>query len=364
MSWTPGSNALTHALYLGVSSNSVARATVTSSECCGILTNSSHSPALFGGTTYYWRVDEIAGANTNTGAIWCFSAMPAPALAHRYSFTETNGANVADSEGGPAWSGTLPNGGTFSGGQLTLSPSSQQFVSLPAGIVGTFSNFTIEAWVKLNCTTNWSRIFDFGNNTTSYMFLTPQNGANSKARFAITTNSTGGEQQINGLSAFSAGVWYHVAVTLNGNTGVLYVNGIAVGTNSAMTLKPPSLGGTVNNYIGKSQWSDPCLGGLIDEFRIYSVALSAAEIAATDALGPGQVLSTNSPSISIAATGTNLVASWPLASAGFTLQWRTNLVLGGWASVASPLPQMVAGRWQTTLPRPTNAGSRFYRLVK
>jgi glucuronoarabinoxylan endo-1,4-beta-xylanase len=364
LSWTPGSNALTQAVYLGLNSNSVAQATPASPEFRGILTNNSFSPAVFGGATYYWRVDEIAGANTNTGPIWSFSTAPSPALAHRYSFTETNGTNVADSAGGPAWSGTLPNGGTFSGGQLTLSSNSQQYVSLPAGIVSPFSNVTIEAWVKLNSTANWSRIFDFGGNTTTYMFLTPQNGTTGKVCFGITTNSAGGEQQTSGLAALSTGAWYHIAVTLNGNSSILYLNGVAVGTNNAVTLKPSSLGSTVNNYIGKSQWSDPYLNGLIDEFRIYSVALSAAEVAATDALGPNQALSPTSPSISMTGTGTNLIVSWPLASAGFTLQSRTNLVVGDWVNAASPPPQIAGGRWQTTLPQPAGTGAMFYRLGK
>jgi len=46
-----------------------------------------------------------------------------------------------------------------------------------------------------------------------------------------------------------------------------------------MTLKPMSLGSTTQNYIGKSQYSDPYFNGLVDEFRIYSGALSASEVA-------------------------------------------------------------------------------------
>ena len=279
---------------------------------------------------------------------------------HRYSFSETGGATTADSVGGPAWTGALPNGGTFSSGQLTLSSASSQYVSLPAGIVNTLSNFTIETWVKLNTTANWNRIFDFGNNTTTYMFLTPQNGSTSRLRFAITTSSTGGEQQINGPSALAAGVWNHVAVTLNGNTGVIYLNGVAVGTNSAMTLNPLSLGSTGNNYIGKSQWSDPYLNGVIDEFRIYSAALSPAEIAATQALGPDQLLSTNSPPIEMTVTSTNLTLSWPLACAGFTVQSSTNLASGNWAAISSPAPLMLGTNYQLTLPA-TNP-EQFFRL--
>jgi hypothetical protein len=148
----------------------------------------------------------------------------------------------------------------------------------------------------LNSAAGWARIFDFGNNTTRYMFLTPTNGtAGGRLRFGITTNSSGGEQQITGPTALSVGVWHHVAVTLSGNTGVLYLNGVPQATNASMTLRPATLGSTANNYLGRSQWADPYLNGQLDEFRIYSVAHSAAEIAAMAALGPNQLLSTNSP---------------------------------------------------------------------
>jgi hypothetical protein len=110
------------------------------------------------------------------------------------------------------------------------------------------------------------------------MFLAPQNGSSSVVRFAITTGSGAGEQQINGAAALPTGVWKHVAVTLNGSNGVLYVDGLPVGTNSAMNLKPLSLGSTTQNYIGKSQYSDPYFNGLVDEFRIYSGALSPSEV--------------------------------------------------------------------------------------
>ena len=362
LSWTPGSNALAHAVYLGVDSNAVAQATPASLQFLGIISTTNFYPPLAAGTTNFWRVDEIAGANTNTGVVWSFSTAPLPVLAHRYSFSETSGTTVADSVGGAAWNGTLPNSGTFSSGQLTLTSASSQYVSLPTGIVNTFSNFTIEAWVKLNSTTNWSRIFDFGNNTTTYMFLTPQNGSTSRLRFVITTSGGGGEQQITGTSALSAGVWSHVAVTLNGSTGILYLNGTPVGTNSAMTLRPLSLGSTANNYLGKSQFSDPYLNGLLDEFRIYSVALSSAEIAATYTLGPGQLLNTNSPTVAFSMSGQNLTVLWPLVSASFTLQSSTNLAAGNWVTVSSPAPQIAGTNYQVALPA-TNA-MQFFRLTR
>jgi hypothetical protein len=131
-----------------------------------------------------------------------------------------------------------------------------------------------------------------------------------------------------------------------------------------MTLNPVSLGNTGNNYLGKSQYADPCLNGLLDEFRIYNIGLSAAEIAATAALGPNQLLSTNSPPIGAALAGANLTLTWPLACAGYTLQSRTNLVLGNWVNVTSPAPQIIGGQWQVPLLPPGYAVPAFYRLVK
>ena len=332
----------------------------------GLVATNFSDRGLAPATTYHYVVSAQNSVGESTNSLQASVTTPPASLgglANRYSFSETGGTIVSDTVGGPAWNGLLPNGGTLSGGQLTLTAASQQYASLPAGIVSTFSNFTIEAWVRLNSTTNWSRIFDFGNNTTTNMFLTPQNGSTTRLRFAITTNGAGGEQQINGTSALSAGAWHHVAVTLSGNTGILYLNGAAVGTNTGMTLKPLNLGVTTNNYIGRSQYADPYFNGLLDEFRIYSVALSPAEIAATYALGPNQALSTNTPAITATRTTNTLTLRWPLASAGYSVQMRTNLLFGSWINVTAP-PQIASNQWLVTLPVTVNAPMRIYRLAK
>jgi poly(hydroxyalkanoate) depolymerase family esterase len=333
----------------------------------GVVTTNYNDTSLAGGTIYYYVVSAVNSSGESTNSAQASTATLSPtlgSLVHRYSFSETGGASIADSVGGPVWAGTLPSGGTLAGGQMTLASASSQYANLPVGIVGSLSNFTMITWVKLNSTTNWSRIFDFGSGTTTNMFITPQNGGDGRLRFAMTTNGGGSEQQINSSSTLSAGVWYQVAVTLKGNTGVLYLNGLPVGTNSAMTLNPSLLGSMGNNYLGRSQYPDPYFDGMMDEFRIYNTALSSAEMAATAALGSSQLLSTNSPQMSAAISGTNLSLSWPLECAGYALQSRTNLMLGNWGAVPSPAPQIVVGQWQVALPPATNAGSVFYRLVK
>jgi len=177
--------------------------------------------------------------------------------------------------GGSGGGATGPRVAGRIGNAVKLSGSSE-YVALPAGVVSGLSNFTISAWVNPAANTTWSRVFDFGTGTTANMFLTVSAG--TAPRFAITTSGSGGEQRLNATSALPLNTWSHVAVTLSGTTGTLYVNGVAVATNTGMTLHPSNLGSTANNWIGRSQYADPYLNATVDDFQIYNSALSATQI--------------------------------------------------------------------------------------
>ncbi len=160
-------------------------------------------------------------------------------------------------------------------------------MNLPNGIMSGLHDFTISAWVNPSANTAWSRVFDFGTGTNDYMFLTLSAGG-GPIRFAITTSGNGAEQQINGPGNLPLNTWSHVAVTLSGNTGTLYVNGQPAGTNTNLTLTPAELGATSQNWIGRSQFGgDPFLAGTVDDFQVYDRALSAADIAALAGGQPG-----------------------------------------------------------------------------
>ena len=148
------------------------------------------------------------------------------------------------------------------------------YVSLPLSAANAS---TFAAWVKWNGGGDWQRILDFGSETTNYFFLTPRNSS-GRMQFAITTNSSGGEQQISAPFSLPTNSWCHVAVTLDGAKGILYFNGNPVATNNSLTLRPWQLL-CRSNYLGKSQFADdPLFGGKIGSFRIFGRALSDAEI--------------------------------------------------------------------------------------
>lgn len=253
-------------------------------------TNYTLIAAVSAGVTNYTDSNVVNAANAlyrvrafNSSGYSAYADQVASTTPQAYlKFDESTGATAADSTGN-GWNGTLVNSPTwvsgYSNNAISLESASSQYVTLPAGVVTNLYDFTMSAWVKQTTISSWARLFDFGTGTAAYMFLAPQNGSNNRLRFAITTSGGGGEQQIDGTSALPVGVWKHVAVTLSGTSGILYVDGVPVGTNSNMTLSPALLGVTTQNYIGKSQYADPYLNGLVDEFRIYNGALTPGEVA-------------------------------------------------------------------------------------
>ncbi len=294
---------------------------------------------------------------TNSAAI-TVSPGPPPVLVHRYSFT----SDASDSVGGPAWNGTQPNGGAFANGQVSLAAASSQYVQLPAGILSNYTAVTIETWatfpdqLPVNCFFYGFGNTDGGGSGMDYIFCAPQVG-----RIAITDGNYSSEQNAYGNFDFSDHTNLHVVAVYNPPGGYLafYTNGVLAAINNAVTVPMSSVSSALN-YIGRSLYNvDPYPDLSLDEFRIYSGVLSPNEIAATQMMGPNQLLSVGSPIINASLSGGSLTLSWPLASASFTLMSRTNLVFGAWSAV-SQAPQIVGSQWQVTVPIIGNA--QFFRL--
>lgn len=140
---------------------------------------------------------------------------------------------------------------------------------------GDMDEITIAMWVRwTNGTQSWTRLFDFGNGTNQYMFLTPSNGSNM--RFAIKNG--GDEQFVDANTRLKVGAWHHVAVSIATGQVTLWIDGEEVGSSSSITMKPSDIH-PVLNYIGRSQFAaDPLFKGLIDDVRIYNYPLTQQEL--------------------------------------------------------------------------------------
>lgn len=182
---------------------------------------------------------------------------------------------------------TAVSGGAYTAGALLLATeppenehslqlSGTSHVSLPEGIVSGLHDFTIAAWVNPAAASARAPVFDFGDGPGNHMFLTVS--AAGTPHFAIV-DGNGNRQCLSASSPLPVNQWTHLAVTLSGAAGTLYMNGAAVAVGTRITLNPASLGSTTHNWIGKSQnRTDPYLNATVADFRIYDRALSTAEV--------------------------------------------------------------------------------------
>lgn len=256
---------------------------------------------LTNGVTYYYVLSggNAGGSGPDSAEV---SATP-NTLGLHLKFDESAG-NVAADSSSRARHATLVNGPAFAAGRigngLSLTPTSSQHATLPSGIVDGLGDFTITTWVKVNTFATWQRVFDFGTGTNNYMFLTTQYTGTApnaaKLRFGIRTPSVA-EQSVSGTAiALTTGNWTHVAVSRSGTTVSLYVNGALAGSGT-IALSPADLGVTTLNYLGKSQFNDPYLNASLDDFRLYSQAMSPAEITslASPLAAPQNLAATSGP---------------------------------------------------------------------
>lgn len=235
---------------------------------------------LSAGTYYY-----VVTAMTPTGETVVSNeakAVTAVKLHTYLTFNEISGITAVDSTGNRN-TGKLINATWATGkkGNAVSLNGSNGYVSLPAGVFKELGDCTIATWVYWNASSSQvdAPVFDFGWDANHYMSLIPHSGGGNVLRFVMTVNGYDGEQRISSAAELPYGRWVHVAVTLKGSVGTLYVNGAVVGVNTSMRYAPFRIGNTSQNWIGRSQYSTrPYFKGLVDDFRIYNGVLSARQI--------------------------------------------------------------------------------------
>jgi hypothetical protein len=222
-------------------------------------------------------------------------------LLHRYGF-EGDGARIIDSKG--AAHGEAVGVALSGNGELLLAGErSAQFAELPNGMISGLSSATIEAWLTWQGGGAWQRIFDFGNSSagvglpgatgTSYLFLTTQSADDATRnlpgalRAAYSQNGVNDEDICHGPAPFPIGPPTHVALVIEpaSERMALYQDGQLLA--DCFLARPLSAIDDVNDWLGHSNFvADPDLNGSFDELRIYSAALTAAQLADSFAAGP------------------------------------------------------------------------------
>jgi hypothetical protein len=240
-------------------------------------------------------------------------------------FDETSGTIASDSSDN-TYDGILMNDATWDTGidnNAVSLDGADDYVDLSTDVADV-TDFTFAAWIYWDGGDTWQEIFEFsrGVDGFNYFYLTPHNSSTtSRAWFTITTGGWGNEQRIT-VDKFPSGEWLHVAVTLGGDSGTLYMNGRIDGTAditinpSAIAATSASLGRTFHN---NRPTTDPHFDGLIDDVRFYNQALTENEIAGIFwEVSDNPIISDETVTIS-GQSGTSLTLSWAAAKDDVTV---------------------------------------------
>jgi Concanavalin A-like lectin/glucanases superfamily len=263
---------------------------------------------LYGGATFTSQNTSVLTINSTNGTVKAFSAgttkvvasfgglsatnsltvvsLPA-VLTHRYSFTN----DASDSAGGA--NGTLMGSATVSGGQLVLDGSAGTYLDLPGNIINIPTNtaVTFETWVTFGNQSLWSYLFGFGNrvggNGVNQIALVPCPGGGGFHHWGITENFAGGR-----TPSWAHG-WFnltaHITCVVDPPTSTISIYRDGVLEFAQYDASAPLSNVPTNfAYLGKSFYdADPYQQASIDEFRIYSGALTPGQVALTHLGGPG-----------------------------------------------------------------------------
>lgn len=279
LAWSPGVKSTSHDVYFGTDFNGVDRADRTvpnvymgNQDVAYWDTNNYDQNGLDLNTTYYWRIDEVAGCMAK-GNVWSFTTArtePDPNLVARWKFDEGTGAIAYDSAGtnngaiyGAAWTtgkigGALSFNGTSNYVDCGSAPSN-------------YDNITVSAWMQTS--TNGVLVSNRDNGGSYGTWYTL-----SSTNIEIGDNSQGGYRSVTFNTPTLNSLWHQIVYTKNGTSHAIYVDGSLdqqFTSNADISQNSPLFIGIRWTRSNGPGW----FNGIIDDVRIYNRALSAEEIA-------------------------------------------------------------------------------------
>jgi hypothetical protein len=206
-----------------------------------------------------------------------------------WKFEEGTGTTASDSSGNGN-TGTLNNGPLWVDGKYGRALSfdgATSYVSVPASpslnVLG--NQVSAELWFKpavtIDSNTHSACIIDKGNAYSFCLNMPPyQSTPNGRIFFIIVVGSQQYEFVETTTDVWSAGTWYHIAGTYDGDYIRIYVNGELQNSRAVtgtLWQDPTPIPFAIGAYCyGPAR--DWFFNGAIDEIRIYNIALSQQEI--------------------------------------------------------------------------------------
>lgn len=194
------------------------------------------------------------------------------------------------------------------------------------------NDFTLEAWVNLRGYSANDSLVIMGKDCPFcfVQYALGMDNVNGQWVFDSLLGHGNSYTVLTGATTVQADSWYHVAMTFDGSTLKLYVNGAldgsVAGTPPSPTTQPFVIGGLTSGPFN--------FNGLVDEVSVYNRALTDAEVAQIYGAGVAgkctsgpQVAGRTSPDLKIAASANRVGLSWPSAATpGAMLEASSNLI--------------------------------------
>ena len=310
------------------------------------MNSSGTASGFFQGTLDEPRIWNLARSESEIAAGMTGEVASGTGLVGRWGLNEGSGTTAGNSVGGGS-DGTLANGPVWVPGTPFLSTSSLRLGASSAYV--TFGNepalglgqFTLETWFRrdgagISASTGTGGVVaiplvtkgrgeaDGDNRDMNYFLGIRESDGVLVADFEEGGggSSPGLNHPIAGVTAVQTGVWQHAAVTYDGTSWALYLDGEL--ENTLVVGQPPQSASIQHSGLGTAMTSSGATAGFFngafDEVRIWDHARTEAEIQASinDEIGSAQ---------------TGLVARWGLdegagsdvhGSAGTTIDGMVN----------------------------------------
>ena len=223
------------------------------------------------------RVAGLAGVAALVALLLTSASTSAPSgLVAAYAFDEGAGTTVTDASGngntGTIAGATWSSAGKY-GSALSFNGSSSRVTIANSSSLQLSSGMTLEAWVDpATVSSAWRDVIEKGNDNYFLMATTTQ--SSDAGGGGIIGGSYG---QVFTTSPLAANTWSFLALTYDGATERLYLNGTQVASlahTGAITSSTSAL------TLGSDPFYGQFFNGLIDNMRIYNSALSAAAVQA------------------------------------------------------------------------------------
>jgi glucose/arabinose dehydrogenase len=202
---------------------------------------------------------------------------PPTDLVAAYGFGEASGTTVNDASGSGnpgVISGASRIAAGRAGAALQFDGVNDWVTVADANSLDLTSGMTVEAWVYPTASgSSWRTVLMKERPGGLAYALYAHDGTRGAQAWAFT----GSELGTNGTTALPLNTWTHVAATYSGSTLRMYVGGTQVATRSVGSALQPSTGAL--RIGGNAVWNE-WFQGRIDEVRVYSRALTAAELQA------------------------------------------------------------------------------------